>query len=64
MKAIHYLLLSAPVILGSLAAAYPKAWPAVIGLLAVAQVVSVFTHKPGAQQVIEELQADAAKVKQ
>ncbi len=64
MKAIHCLLLSAPVILSSLAAAYPKAWPAAIGLLAVAQVVAVFTHKPGAQQVIEELQADAAKVKQ
>lgn len=62
MKPLHYILLSAPVALGAMAMAYPKAWPAVVGLLAVAQVVAVFTHKPGAQKVIEELQRDAAEV--
>lgn len=63
MKAIHFLLLGAPLAFAGLAAAYPKVWPAVIGLLLVAQVVAVFTHKPGAQKVIEELQKDAASVK-
>ncbi len=63
MKAKHLALLAAPVLLAGLAAAYPKAWPAVLGLLLVAHTIAVFTHKPGAEAVIEELEADAAKVK-
>lgn len=64
MKISHYLLLTAPLALAGVAVAYPKAWPAVVGLLMVAHVVAVFTHKPGAVKLIEELQADAAKVKE
>ncbi len=63
MKLIHYILIAAPVALAGIAAAYPKAWPAVLGLLLVAHTIAVFTHKPGAEAVIAELEADAAKVK-
>ncbi len=63
MKLIHYILIAAPVALAATAAAYPKAWPAVLGLLLVAHTIAVFTHKPGAEAVIAELEADAAKVK-
>ncbi len=63
MKTIHYILYAAPALMLGVAAKWPQYWPAMIGLLAVAHVIAINTHKPGAADAIAELEADAAKVK-